>query len=156
MLEEALLEFAGALVLVTHDRYLLDRVSNVVLGLNGEGDAQLFADYEQWEIWRSEGSRPAAQPANGRKQEIAATTGDGDTSSQRKKLSYKDQREWDGIDERIAAAETAVRAAEDQVGNAGEAHDAAALTAALTQLEKAHATHDVLLERWLELSEKVK
>ena len=49
VLEDSLTEFPGALVLVTHDRYLLDRVSTVVLGLDGQGGAQLFADYWQWE-----------------------------------------------------------------------------------------------------------
>ena len=54
ILEESLLEFPGALVLVTHDRYLLDRVTNAVLGLDGRGNAALFADYLQWEAWRDE------------------------------------------------------------------------------------------------------
>src|ERR1043166_4760649 len=49
ILEESLLDFPGALVLVTHDRFLLDRVSTAVLGLDGQGGAQLFADYSQWE-----------------------------------------------------------------------------------------------------------
>ena len=51
ILEESLLEFRGSLVLVTHDRYMLDRVSTVVLGLDGQGSAGLFADYSQWESW---------------------------------------------------------------------------------------------------------
>src|SRR5262249_9346409 len=54
ILEETLLEFRGALVLVTHDRYLLDRVSTVVLGLDGLGAAERFADYSQWEAWQKE------------------------------------------------------------------------------------------------------
>ena len=45
--------FAGALVLVTHDRYLLDRVSTVVLGLDGKGGAERFADYSQWNAWKN-------------------------------------------------------------------------------------------------------
>src|SRR6202041_1359716 len=44
ILEESLLEYPGALVLVTHDRYMLDRISNVVLGLDGMGGAERFAD----------------------------------------------------------------------------------------------------------------
>src|SRR5256886_70198 len=48
ILEESLLEFRGSLVLVTHDRYMLDRVSNIVLGLDGQGGAESFADYSQW------------------------------------------------------------------------------------------------------------
>ncbi len=52
ILEESLLEFKGALVLVTHDRYMLDRVSTVVLGLDGVGGAERFADYSQWDAWQ--------------------------------------------------------------------------------------------------------
>src|SRR6202166_4130865 len=52
ILEESLLEFRGALVLVTHDRYMLDRVSTVVLGLDGLGGAERFADYSQWDAWQ--------------------------------------------------------------------------------------------------------
>ena len=53
ILEQSLLEFRGSLVLVTHDRYLLDRVSTVVLGLDGQGSAESFADYGQWETWQA-------------------------------------------------------------------------------------------------------
>ncbi len=52
ILEESLLEFRGALVLVTHDRYMLDRVSTIVLGFDGLGGIERFADYSQWEAWQ--------------------------------------------------------------------------------------------------------
>ena len=61
ILEESLLEFSGALVLVTHDRYLLDRVSTLVLGLDGQGGAERFADYSQWDVWRGERAQPKAR-----------------------------------------------------------------------------------------------
>ena len=153
VLEEALLEFKGALVLVTHDRYLLDRVSNVVLGLNGRGEARLFADYAQWEDWRRQGAteiteaRPAALMAAGTSPSPGAAAG------AKKKLSYMEQREWDGMEARIAAAETKVAAAEEHVGDV--ASDADLLVEALAALETAHAEHDALLERWVLLSEKV-
>ena len=54
ILEENLLDFPGALVLVTHDRYLLNRVSSTVLGLDGRGHTGRFADYAQWEDWIAE------------------------------------------------------------------------------------------------------
>src|SRR4051812_33423933 len=59
ILEESLLEFRGSLVLVTHDRYMLDRVSTLVLGLDGQGAAERFADYSQWEIWQAERKKSA-------------------------------------------------------------------------------------------------
>ena len=52
ILEESLIDFPGSLVLVTHDRYMLDRVATIVLGLNGQGGAEPFADYAQWEAWQ--------------------------------------------------------------------------------------------------------
>jgi len=98
ILEESLLEYTGALVLVTHDRYMLDRISNVVLGLDGEGGAEAFADYSQWEAWKEERqqdarvkSKPVPAP---RPQE----------TSPRKKLSYIEAREYSTIEERIAQA----------------------------------------------------
>src|SRR6202034_226770 len=59
ILEESLLEYRGALVLVTHDRYMLDRVSTIVLGLDGHGGAERFADYSQWETWQAESQQAA-------------------------------------------------------------------------------------------------
>ncbi|OGR47802.1 MAG: hypothetical protein A2X40_03920 [Elusimicrobia bacterium GWC2_65_9] len=52
VLENSLLDFPGALVLVTHDRYLLDRVSKEILALDGKGAARSFADLSQWESWK--------------------------------------------------------------------------------------------------------
>ncbi len=158
-LEEALLEFPGALVLVTHDRYLLDRVSNLVLGLNGRGDAELFADYSQWEVWRAEGAEPRAKPgANGssaRAGEPAASNTQPGASGGKKKLSYMEQREWDGIDARMAAAEAKLEAAQEKLGEPEVVVDADKLTDALAHLESANAEHDVVMARWMELSEKV-
>ncbi|HSU19969.1 MAG TPA: ATP-binding cassette domain-containing protein, partial [Acidobacteriaceae bacterium] len=150
ILEEALLEFDGAVVLVTHDRYLLDRVTESVLGLDGRGNAALFASYSQWEAWREENSTEPGRP------EPAKPVANAPPSpvSARKKLSYLEQREYDGIEARVHAADERLEAAKQRVGDPAVAVDAAALTQALAELEAAQAEHDRLLERWLELSEK--
>jgi len=149
ILEEALLEFAGALVLVTHDRYLLDRVSDTVLGLDGNGNAELFASYAQWEEWRAAGSgRPEAPSANGKAADAPKA------ASGRKKLSYIEQREFDGIEERVDKADARMAAAHDRLADPTVATDAAALTAALAEMEAAQAEHDGVYERWAELAEK--
>ena len=61
VLEDSLLDFPGALVLVSHDRYMLDRVSTMVIGLDG-GSGSVFADYSQWEDFRAE-QAPEKVPA---------------------------------------------------------------------------------------------
>jgi len=57
VLEESLAEFPGALVLVTHDRYMLDRVSTHLLALDGKGNTEFFADYAQWEMAQEENKK---------------------------------------------------------------------------------------------------
>ena len=65
VLEDSLMDFPGAFVLVTHDRYLMDRVSTLVLGLDGMGHAERFADVSQWEAWQQaqEATLTEAAPA---------------------------------------------------------------------------------------------
>src|SRR5262249_34572040 len=118
VLEESLLEFAGALVLVSHDRYLLDRVSTLVIGLDGKGGAGVFADYSQWEVslWgRHSCLPPAFQPAYA---ERKLGGGLEKPPHSRTKLSYLDQREWDGMETRILEAEDEVARWEREVQEA--------------------------------------
>ena len=149
ILEESLLEFSGALVLVTHDRYMLDRVSNIVLGLDGRGSTALFADYTQWEDWRDQqasGLKPVAAAPEEKKAAAAPA---------KKKLSYMEQREYDGIEARAEEADARLAAAHDRVSDPAVAVDSAALTQALADLEKAQDAHDVVYMRWMELTEKL-
>src|SRR6266581_78669 len=100
ILEESLLEYPGALVLVTHDRFMLDRVSNIVLGLDGHGSAESFADYAQWESWQTQ--RKLGTETTDRS--TPSATGSPD-SVVNKKLSYLEAREYAVIEQRIADAE---------------------------------------------------
>ena len=151
ILEESLLEFSGALVLVTHDRYMLDRVSNIVLGLDGHGHARIFADYSQWEDWKGSEQNYATnqQAAANSVQKTSATSTTG-----KKKLSYLEQREFDSIEERVDKADARMAAAHDRLADHSVVTDAAALTAALAEMEAAQAEHDAIYARWAELTEK--
>jgi ATP-binding cassette subfamily F protein uup len=151
ILEESLLEFKGALVLVTHDRYMLDRVSNVVLGLDGLGHARTFADYAQWEEWKGE-----EQEIGSRKQEVAkaAVGADAAGGKGKKKLSYMEQREFDGIEAKVDAADARMAAAHDLLADPAVTSNAERLTAALAEMEAAQHEHDAVYERWAELTEK--
>jgi ATP-binding cassette subfamily F protein uup len=151
ILEESLLEYTGALVLVTHDRFMLDRVSTVVLGLDGRGGAERFGDYAQWEQWaRAQGSGPREQD-DGPK---APGTASEQKTGGKKKLSYLEAREYAGIEVKVEAAEERLNAARDVLDDPSVATNAEALTKALHEMETAQAEADALYQRWAELTEK--
>jgi ABC transport system ATP-binding/permease protein len=147
ILEESLLEFRGSLVLVTHDRYMLDRVSNIVLGLDGYGNAETFADYSQWECWQTDRKSEVRVPVRG-----AARDPD---SSAKKKLSYMEAREYAGIEQRIVDAERLVQSKRAELENPSIASDSPKLLTAHSEMEQAQRDLDALYEVWAELEEKI-
>ena len=157
ILEENLLDFPGALVLVTHDRYLLNRVSSTVLGLDGRGHCGRFADYGQWEDWIEE--QEAAQSNSGRtlSASSASTISANSLPSQaggKKKLSYLEAREFAAIEVRVEVSDARLAAAHERVESPEIATNAAALQEALTELNAAQHENDALYARWAELTEK--
>jgi ATP-binding cassette subfamily F protein uup len=151
ILEESLLEFRGSLVLVTHDRYMLDRVSTIVLGLDGGGGAERFADYLQWETWQAERQQATQASARVTARTAAATT---PATSSKKKLSYLEAREYANIEERVAAAEDKLEAKRAQAEDPAIASDSARLVSAHAELERAQQEVDELYARWAELEKK--
>ena len=148
VLEDSLLEFPGALVLVTHDRYLLESVSTVVLALDGQGNAELFADYAQWEAARTSAPpppKPAARPAAAPKPVKEA-----------KRLSYKEKLEWEQMEAKILEAEDRLAAAQQAVEDPAVATDPAALQERCNVMEAARVEVERLYARWSELEEKQK
>ena len=156
ILEESLLEYRGALVLVTHDRYMLDRISTIVLGLDGRGDAERFADYSQWDAWlRSQQAKPsadatAAATRKGRDSAPADTNRPGATA---KKLSHTEGREFASIEKRIAKAEEELLARRAALEDPEISSDAPRLHTAYVEMESAQKTVDELYARWAELSQ---
>jgi ABC transport system ATP-binding/permease protein len=149
VLEETLLEYRGALVLVTHDRYLLDRVSTVVLGLDGQGQVEDFADYSQWELWQD------ARRQSAKVMPHAASRAKGqDAPASKKKLSYLEAREFATIEDRVHAAEQVLQAKRDALEDPAIASDAARLVNAHAEMEVAQDAADKLYARWAELAEK--
>ncbi len=151
ILEDSLLEYRGALVLVTHDRYMLDRVSKVVIGLDGLGGAGQFADYSQWEVWQGE------QVENARRQSsrIAPPENLVAQASTKKKLSYLEAREYATIEERVAKAEELLAAKKTAADDPAIAMDAARLIAAQAECDDARRAVDELYIRWGELENKM-
>jgi ATP-binding cassette subfamily F protein uup len=158
ILEENLLDFPGALVLVTHDRYLLNRVSSTVLGLDGRGHIERFADYAQWEDWLEE-QEEAAQSGAGRTLSAASASTISANSlpaqaGGKKKLSYLEAREFAAIEQQVEVSDARLAAAREHVEDPSIATNATALQEALTELDAAQHENDTLYARWAELTEK--
>ena len=150
ILEQALLEFRGSIVLVTHDRYLLDRVSTLVLGLDGERGAESFADYAQWESWQAERKRAPNETEAPRRSPQASER----STQSPKKLSYVEAREYATIEERISDAEQVLQRKRAELENPAIASDGTKLVAAQAAMEQAQKDLDTLYARWAELEEK--
>jgi ATP-binding cassette subfamily F protein uup len=149
ILEESLLEFRGSLVLVTHDRYMLDRVSTIVLGLDGRGGAESFADYTQWEAWQAESRQSAKTTAR----LVPRAISEG-TSPAKSKLSYLEAREYATIEQRVADAEQVLQAKRVQLEDPAIASDGPRLLTAHAEMEEAQNSVDELYARWSELEKK--
>ncbi|MBI5745236.1 MAG: ABC-F family ATP-binding cassette domain-containing protein [Elusimicrobia bacterium] len=142
VLENSMQEFPGALVLVTHDRYLLERVSRRLLALDGKGNAKFFADLSQWETWMGE-QRSEAAPAP-EKQETSGP-------------SAKETRELKAA---IRKLESEMQTAEKQADrlrlsleDPAIATDSLELAARQRKLDEALAKVNVLFARWSALHE---
>lgn len=155
VLEETLLEYTGALALVTHDRFMLDRVSNIVLGLDGIRGAQRFADYSQWEEWqRLQQSNHSAKSAIASTRNAAQTTPQ-KSSETKKKLSYQEAREFAVIEQRIVEAEQELQEKQGALEDPGVTGDANILRDACLKVEVAQKNVDRLYARWAELEGKL-
>jgi ATP-binding cassette subfamily F protein uup len=153
ILEESLLEYRGALVLVTHDRYMLDRVSTIVLGLDGLGGAERFADYSQWDVWQRSRQKGTANFSSGTRRSSAGG-GDARPAPAKKKLSYIEMRELENIEERIAEADKHLEVKRAALEDPAVTSDPALLKATCIEMDEAQNTLDTLYARWAELEKK--
>jgi len=154
MLEEALEDFPGALILVTHDRAMLDRLATSVLALDGRGGAAVFATLGQALVFQSP---PAAQPGRAPRQAAPESlpAAAQPPAPKRKKLSFNEQREYDTIEQRIAEAEAGAAAAEARLSDPQIMSDHTRMAAACEDLTKAQARVAALYARWEELDARM-
>lgn len=142
-LQESFETFPGAIVLITHDRYLLERSASVVLGLEG-GAGTLYGSYAQWEAARS--ARSEKSPETKRAERAIETK-----AKQATKLSYKDARELSTIESTIAKEEDKLSTIQQQLDSGEFATDAAKLGELCEALTRQQELVDTLYERWQSL-----
>ena len=139
VLEESLAEFPGAVLLITHDRYLMDRLSDLLLCLNGDGTVDFFADYSQWKAQQKTADIPPA----------AKTP----HHSPAKKMSYEERKEWQRMEGRIEKAEAEVTRLQEQLHDPEYVQDLQRLQLMSQELQSAEEKVQQLYERWSELEE---
>ena len=146
VLENCLVDFGGAVLLVTHDRYFLDQVAREILAFH-EGKVTSFAGVDQWESWYA-GLRKTSTTTLSTDLKI-------NDSGKKKKLSYHDQREYDSMEDRIQKIELKIMELK-QRASAPEIQTSSSKLAEIYQ-EVALEEHKLekCYERWAEL-EKAK
>ena len=148
VLEETLADFPGALVIVSHDRELLDRICTEVLGLNGAGGTGIYASVQQWlnalEEIEDKGQSVEPTPARAITQPAPA---------KKKKLSFMEQQEFDQIEKKVLAAEEKVVLFQNTVQQSSSAGHHILANACAT-LELAQKEVEQLYSRWQELEKK--
>jgi ATP-binding cassette subfamily F protein uup len=149
-----LCEFAGSVLVVSHDRYFLDRVATSLLVFEGGGKVQHYVgDYGTYSRLRRErAEQERAAAAEPSKAAAPAATGAAKRSA---KLSYKEERELAGIEKMIEDAEADVRRIEAELADPElYRRDAVRAGALGTQLSAAQARVQSLMDRWQELESK--
>lgn len=150
VLEDSLAEFPGAVVLVTHDRDLMDRLCTEYIGLDGHGGSAPYGSVAQWLTVYERTTTEASKPARAATPKPSAAK---PAAAKPKKLSFREQQEWDGMEAAILAAEELVATREAEVQNAAGS-DHTALANACRVLEEAQAAVEKLYARWSELETK--
>ncbi|HEY6612453.1 MAG TPA: ATP-binding cassette domain-containing protein [Pseudomonas sp.] len=159
LLEEVLLGFPGTVLMVSHDRAFLDNVVTSTLVFEGNGAVREYVGgYQDW--LRQGGSprllgvgkEPGEKPAQDSKPAAAVAAVAAPVAVARKKLSYKEQRELDGLPARMEALESEQAALQEEIANPDFYLQPQEQThAALARLEFLQQELDRLLERWAEL-----
>jgi ABC transport system ATP-binding/permease protein len=149
VLEDSLADFQGALVLVSHDRELMDRICTEVIGLDGRGGSALYGSVTQW---LTAYERAIVEAARATTPPVPRAPSPAPTGKTRK-LSYKEQQEWEKMEAAILAAEELVTARQTAVEQAATAGHVA-LADACHALENAQRAVETLYARWQELEAK--
>ncbi|MFQ5587757.1 MAG: ABC-F family ATP-binding cassette domain-containing protein [Nitrospiria bacterium] len=148
VLEARLAEFPGAIVLITHDRFLLDRLSDVLLFLEGDGRCAFYADIRQWgKAWQNRTAealipeKHVEAPEKPRKATV-------------QKLSHEERKELNRIEGKIEKAMAQVEQVQAKLNAPAIQSDAARLVALSGELRAAEEKVDALYQRWEALEDR--
>ncbi|MFZ2395757.1 MAG: ABC-F family ATP-binding cassette domain-containing protein [Smithella sp.] len=146
-LEENLLDFGGLLVIVSHDRYMISRVCGLFIGFTTDAQAELFADYEQWE--ESLKTNKKENAADARK-----TDKDKGPKKEKRKLSYKEKLELQEVEKQIEILHDKIKLREAQLADPKNFSDYILLHKLTEEIAADKEALDKFYHRWEYLSER--
>ena len=151
VLEEYLSDFKGCVIVVSHDRYFMDKVVDHIFVFKGEGDIKDFpGNYSDYRDWREE-QRAIEAKAVAEKAAKSATAKPSYRSEEKRKLTFKEKREYESLEKEIEQLETEKALLEQEMSSG--------MLATEQLLEKSRRVQEIidLIDeksfRWLELSE---
>lgn len=151
ILENALRDFPGAVILVTHDRYFMDAVANKILGFplkeSGRHSLTSFANYEQWETWFLQNVGRGANPGE-------KSTSEAKDGSKKQKLSFNEKFELENMEKAISKLEAALEPLKKESESPNLQSNAKRLTEIHVEIAKIQQELDKKYERWAELEKK--
>ena len=148
VLEEYLSDFKGCVIVVSHDRYFMDKVVDHLFVFNGEGDIKDFpGNYTDYRDWREEERAAVAEKNNAKAQPAKQSY----RSDDKRKLTFKEKREYEALEGEIMALEEEKAALEAEMCSGSLSNDA--LMEKSKRIGEVIELIDTKTLRWLELSE---
>ena len=156
LLQEVISDYDGTVLIVSHDRDFLDRTVTITLGLDGSGKVDVVAGgYEDWVRQRKADAQSRSSRAKAKSVGASPSAAAEPPKPARAKLTYKDQRDYDGLPARIEELEAQIARDEQALADPDlYARDFNRFESLTAGIEKARAERDAAEERWLELAEK--
>jgi len=145
VLEESLIDFPGAVVLVSHDRFFLDNVTTKILGFNGRGGTAMYEDFAQWLQDQDRQSEPVKKKTVGREKPLKQNEA---------KITYGERLELAAIEEKILEAEEKLEQCRQQLENPAVISNAEELARWCALLQPAQEKVDKLYARWEDLESR--
>ncbi len=156
ILEEALTDFEGAVILVTHDRYFMDQVCSQILSFSGfddfDGELLSFADYSQWENWFEATEDLIRAKKDTARSEAKAQAKD----ASKKKLSFSEKFELEQMEAKIATLEKRVSEIQLELAKPEVVTDSKRIQELSAELHSAQSQLETLFDRWSELDARAK
>lgn len=163
VLQDALSEFNGAVILVTHDRFFMDAVAKEILAFvpvsNTENRIEKFSGYFQWEEWFSQWQQTKQSPqklSETSDQISVAASEDNNSTAKKKKLSFKDQRDYETIEAKILQLEDELAEKEKLMHLPETVANSSKVSELYTEVSSLQKEIEKLYARWAELEKLVK